>query len=270
MGNLHSLSSIHKHVLWLGVLWLGLSYTKAQTTPTNINERADEVLRAATHYLADSPHFTALAEVWRERVAESGEKLQFTRVVELAVRRPDRLHVEIRSGFTDRGFWYDGKKLSVMDRKANVFSSTPMPPTIDAALDNARDEFGIDLPLIDLAVSDPYKNATARVERGRYFGVSPVLGVDCHHLAFTQDNIDWQLWVETGPHPLIRKLVINHKNEEGSPEFLALITKWDLVDRISDSDFAFVAPAGATKIEMKRPTAADSESTTSKPQASAQ
>jgi len=77
-----------------------------------------------------------------------------------------------------------------------------------------------------------------RVENGRYFGVDSVLGYNCHHLAFTQDNIDWQVWIEDGPLPLIRKFVITHKNEPGEPEFTALIKSWDFSDRIADSDLS--------------------------------
>jgi hypothetical protein len=219
---------------------------------TNIAPHADQVLRAACQYLAEAPYFTATAETWRERVTESGQKLQFTRVVELHVKRPDRLHVEIHSHLTDRGFWYDGKLLTVLDRKENLFGTAAMPASLDATLDAARDEFGIDLPLVDFAVSDPYRNATARVGQGRYFGITTVLGVDCHHLAFTQDNIDWQLWVETGPRPLIRKLVIVHKNDEGAPEITALIKDWNFTDRISEADFVFIQPPSASKVEMRR------------------
>ena len=125
-----------------------------------------------------------------------------------------------------------------------------MPSTLDDAVNAAHDQ-GIDLPLIDLAMSDPYANATAKVETGRYFGISPVLGVPCHHLAFTQENVDWQVWVEDGPQPLIRKFVITYKNEPGAPEFTALITRWNVTGRIADSDFIFDKPSGAIKIDMQ-------------------
>ncbi len=223
----------------------------ASTNQVRIAPRAEQILRAASDYLAQAPQFTLTAEVWRERVIESGEKLQFTRLVDLDVRRPDRLHAEIRSPLTHRSFYYDGKTLSVLDRKHNVYATTAMPSTLDAALDASHDQFGIDLPLIDLAVSDPYKNATARVQQGRYFGKAQVLGAECHHLAFTQDNIDWQVWIEDGPRPLIRRFVITHKNEEGSPEFTALITGWNFADRIADSDFVFTPPTEASHVPMQ-------------------
>ena len=223
----------------------------AQAEGQDIDPKANDILRDATRYLAESPFFGLTAEVWHEQMSDSGEKFQFTREVEMEIKRPDRLHAEIHSPHSQRGFWYDGKSLTVLDRKRNVFSATPMPRTIDAALDKAHEEFSIDLPLIDLAVSDPYANATAKVRTGKYLGLAVAMGYTCHHLAFTQDNIDWQVWIQDGPQPLIRKFVINHKTEPGSPEFTGLIRSWDLTDRISDYNFVFSAPRGAMKVRMR-------------------
>ncbi|PWU08880.1 MAG: hypothetical protein C5B50_28825 [Verrucomicrobia bacterium] len=176
--------------------------------------------------MLSAPYFGITAEVTREHVIDSGQKLDFSRTIHLDIKRPNRLHAEMESEHAQRGYWYDGKLLTVLDRKRNLFSSTSLSGTLDDALDNARDQFGIDLPLIDLAISDPFKNAMANVKSGAYYGVSPVMGYHCHHLAFSQDNVDWQVWIEDGPQPLIRKFVITHKLEEGQPTFTALITQW--------------------------------------------
>ncbi len=216
-----------------------------------ISSRAESVCVSACDYLAQTPAFSFKGEIWREHVNAAGEKIQFSRSVQLDVKRPDGLRLEISSPFSTRGFWYDGRTLTILDRTHNWYSSATMPPTLDDAIDTARNDYGIDLPLIDMAVSDPYTNATAKVESAKYYGISPVLGVPCHHLAFTQENVDWQIWIEEGPQPLIRKFVITHKNDPGQPEFTACITDWNLTDRIADSDFTFTPPAGAAKIEMQ-------------------
>ncbi len=233
------------------VLCCGASGSAQQQQP-NLAPRTREVLSDACKYLAQTPFFGITAEIWQEHVTDSGEKLQFTRVVDMEVKRPDRLHVVVESPRVNQQFWYNGDSLTILDGKRNLYSATSMPANLDAMLDTAHDQFGIDLPLIDLAISDPYSNAVARVQNGRYLGISQAMGFACHHLAFTQDNIDWQVWIQDGPQPLIRKFVITHKNEPGSPEFTALIRSWNLNDRIADSDFAFTPPRGATKIEMRK------------------
>ena len=236
-----------------------VAWTAPAQPQTNIAPRAERVLSAACQYLAAAPYFSLNAEVWREHVTDSGQKLQFSRTVTMAVKRPNRLHLEISSPHSQRGFWYEGKSLTILDRQRNLFSTTAMPDSLDAALDQAQEQLGIDLPLVDLAISDPYKNATAKVLKGTYYGLSPVLGVNCHHLAFTQENVDWQVWIQDGPQPFIRKFVITHKQEAGAPAFTALITQWDLTERISDSDFVFEPPLGAVKIEMRRDQASSGE-----------
>jgi hypothetical protein len=241
-----------KHLLIIGgclLLTAGGSLAQAQTN--NIPPRAERVLHSACEFLAHTRAFSFDAEIWREHVDEAGQKIQFSRTLKMDVKRPDGLRLEITSPLSERGFWYDGKTLTVLDRKHNWYSIAPMPASLDKTVDAAHDQFGIDLPLIDLALSDPYQNATSKVEGGRYFGLAPVLGVSCHHLAFTQENVDWQIWIEDGPQPFIRKFIITQKNEPGEPEFTALITHWNVTDRIADSDFVFERPMGALKIDMQ-------------------
>ena len=80
------------------------------------------------------------------------------------------------------------------------------------------------------------------------------------HLAFHQQGVDWQLWVERGDRPLPRKLVITTLDEPSQPQHEAVLT-WDLSPAIDDSLFAFVPPTGAGRIVLaetdraKRPTA---------------
>jgi hypothetical protein len=105
---------------------------------------------------------------------------------------------------------------------------------------------------MDLAASDPYASLTAKIETGSYLGINQVLGVDCHHLAFSQENIDWQIWITEGAQPLIRKLILTHKLEPGAPEFTALLMHWDFSTPIAESDFEFEAPPGAIKIPMEK------------------
>jgi hypothetical protein len=244
-----------KRLLFIGCgLLLGMAGCATAQEQTNqfnvISPRAETVLHSACDFLAHTRAFSLSAEIWREHVDETGQKIQFSHAVRMDVKRPDGLRLEISSPNSARGFWYDGKTLTILDRKHNWYSTTNMPANLDDTVDAAHDR-GIDLPLIDLAMSDPYANATDKVQTGRYYGTATVLGVSCHHLAFTQENVDWQVWIEDGPQPLIRKFVITYKNDPGAPEFTALITHWDMTDRIADSDFVFERPMGATEIEMR-------------------
>ena len=117
-------------------------------------------------------------------------------------------------------------------------------------LDVALVKFGIAIPLEDLIQSNPYAAAMKNVSGGIDLGPTTVLGVKCEHLAFTQDNIDWQVWIEEGPRPVPRKIVITYKDEEGSPQYTALLSKWDFETKLPDFVFTFEPPPDAAKINV--------------------
>jgi hypothetical protein len=77
------------------------------------------------------------------------------------------------------------------------------------------------------------------------------MGVSCEHLAFSQNNIDWQVWIENGARPVPRKFVITYKDEPDSPEFTAIFSNWDFTTQLPDFVFKFDPPPGSAKIGVK-------------------
>ena len=221
----------------------------AATQPT-VDPLADQILRDCCDYLAQTPAFSVLAEIWKDEVLPSGHKIQVTREMEFDLRRPDHLHVDARAHQKGRSIWYDGKTLTVLDREKNLYGVDDAPATIDQTLDLAADTYGITVPLEDLAVSDPYTSSMKNVTTGGYFGDEPVLGVPSRHIGFSTDKIDWQLWVANGPQPLPQKLVITYKTEDQSPQFIAIFSKWNLTDRAADLAFQFIPPPGSVNVPL--------------------
>jgi hypothetical protein len=106
------------------------------------------------------------------------------------------------------------------------------------------------IPLADLTFADPYKCLVENVRRGQYVGTGYVFGTKCHHLAFRQPNVDWQIWVTDGEKPLPRKVVITFKDSPAHPQFTAFVSDWDLSARADDAAFTLKPPADAKKVEF--------------------
>jgi hypothetical protein len=158
----------------------------------------------------------------------------------------------------NRAAWYDGRTITVLDKENNVYATLEAPATIDATFDKLQDDYGVVLPLADLLYADPYAVLTAGVTYGRYLGIHLAAGVPCHHLAFSQPTIEWQIWIDAGDKPLPRKLVISYVDEPGEPQYSATIRRWTLDTKVPDGLFTFEAPEGALKIDaqaMKPPAA---------------
>ena len=83
--------------------------------------------------------------------------------------------------------------------------------------------------------ANPYEVLRRDVEFGFYVGLSDVAGTRCHHLAFVEQVIDWQIWIEDGTQLVPRKLVITYKTLPGAPQFEAVFSEWDLATRTPDA-----------------------------------
>ena len=100
------------------------------------------------------------------------------------------------------------------------------------------------------SVKAPPAGGSIQVKSGFYEGLHMVNGIKCHHLSFTQDNVDWQIWIEDGPQAVPLKVVISYKNLDGCPQYSATLSDWDFNVRLPDLVFTFEAPAGAEQIEF--------------------
>ncbi len=215
-----------------------------------IDPQADELMRRMCDYLAQAQTFSVTAEVWQDVQLDSGQQVQAGRTVDLQVRRPNRFHAEVHSTRHSRGLYYDGTSITLLDRVHNLYGTVPAPATLDDALDVASERFGITLPLEDIIVSDPYQSGMGKVTSGILLGPVTVLGVACEHLAFSLGTVDWQLWIEQGARPVPRKIVITYKDEEGTPEYAAILSNWDFQTTLPDNLFTFEPPAGTLMINV--------------------
>lgn len=225
----------------------------AQEKQQTIDPKADNILRQMSDYLNTLQEFSINAENTVDTLLTSGQKLQLHRAIQVFVRRPDRLRANLEGDRYDQELFYDGKSITLFTKTLDYYATIEAPPTIEAALDRAEESVGLVAPFSDVVSRNCYDVLTKDVQYGFYVGLSTVLGVDCHHLAFRGEETDWQIWIEKGARPLPKKFVITSKWITGAPQFTGLVTGWDLSPKLQDSLFSFVAPKGAEKIEFLPP-----------------
>lgn len=215
-----------------------------------VDPRADELVRGMSDRLARAEAFAFEAEEVYDEVPEHSPRQQLTSKRGVVLRRPNRLAGDATGDAIHRSIYYDGRTFSAIDREQNVWASGTVPPTIDEALDWVFDQTGTVLPLADFLYTDAYSRLMESVQRGVYLGIHDVAGVPCHHLSFEQATIDWQLWIDAGPEPLPRKLVIAYKTEDEVPQYAVTIRKWNLQAKVPDHLFRFDPPEGAMRVAV--------------------
>jgi hypothetical protein len=194
--------------------------------------------------------FSAQTENSLEVVTTDGQKIQFISPATVTVSRPDKLMAQRHSDINDQAFYYDGKSLTLYNPHTNHYATVPAPENIDAMLEFARTKLDVIAPGGDLVNTHAYELLMQDVKAGMYVGLEVVGGHRCHHLAYRTTEVDWQLWVREGGHPLPCRYVITSKTIAGSPQFSTEVVKFDTAPKITAVQFRFVPPAGAKTVEF--------------------
>jgi hypothetical protein len=215
-----------------------------------VEPRVQELVRQMSDRLAKVTTLAVVAEEVYDEVPADAPRQQLTGLRRVAMRRPDRLVGDASGDAVNRSFWYDGQTFSALDREQNVWASGQVPPTIDAALDWVFDQTETVIPMADFLYTDAYSRLMGKVERGVYLGIHEAAGVPCHHLAFEQATIDWQLWIDAGADPLPRKLVISYKTEDEVPQYMVTFRTWNLAAKVPDALFRFTPPERAQRVDV--------------------
>lgn len=218
--------------------------------PEAATPQPQQILQQACDLLKATKQFSFKAEVTDDRVYTEGKKLQFAFDLEAYVQRPDKVRINAAGDLENKQFFYDGKTITLYEKSNNAYASMEAPATIDEAMEKANKEYGLRVSLVDLAESNTYALMTKGVKHALYVGQGLVRGVNCHHLAFDKDNIQWQIWIDAGEKPLIRKLIITQKKLPASPQWSTYFTDWNLAPQLSDSLFVFTPPQGASKVKF--------------------
>ena len=209
-----------------------------------------QVLQQMCDFLKNQPQFSFKAEVTDDRVYAGDRKLQYGLDVEAFFRRPDKLRINGDGDLESKQLIFDGKTLTLYDKDKNHYGTIEIAGDIDAALDKAGKEYGVHVGLAELGANHLAEHANQGLTNALYVGESKVRGVPCHHLAFDKEKVHYQLWVEAGDKPLLRKVVVTQKKLPAAPQWTAYISDWNFAPQLADNLFTFTPPEGAQKIKF--------------------
>jgi len=242
-------SPIARHAI-LAIILAAALPCAAFAQSDEIDSQAVARLRSATDFLAAQQSFSMETRSTLEAVLTTGQKLEFDFAVTLSMVRPNRLRADRIDGLVKQVFFYDGTTLALYNPDDGYFAAAAAPPTVEAMLDYAREKLDIVAPAEDIVYEDAFSILMADVTTAFVVGKAVVEGVRCDHLAFRNPDTDFQIWIEDGGQPLIRKMVITSANVAGAPDFSVVFTSWDLEPDFGDGFFTFEPPAGAVKIDF--------------------
>lgn len=213
-----------------------------------MDPKALEQLQRMSTSLSSAKAFTYKSRAVIEVPASTGQFLTLFSDAHVALQRPDKLRALLGGEAPAFDFYYDGKTVSAFAPASKVYSAAKAPATIDAMLPELEDETGIRFVTAPLMFSNPYKVMTRGLSSAVVVGPVTVHGVACTHLAFRSPGVNWELWIESGPQALPRRLAVTFTDRPNFPRTIIEFSRWNLHPWLRAADFVFRAPAGAKEI----------------------
>jgi hypothetical protein len=208
---------------------------------------ADRIVKAMSDYLVGQKTISLTFDSTIEVITPELEKIQFANSGSLLLQRPDKLRATRTGGYADVELTFDGETFTAFGKNLGRYIQLNAAGSVDKLID-ALHSRGVGFPGADLLLSDVYQVLMTDVLEAKHIGRGVVGGVECEHLAFRQQETDWQLWVEVGPTPVPRKLVITSKTVSAAPQYTLVITEWSTGAVVDANSFVFKPPEGAEKV----------------------
>jgi len=214
------------------------------------NDDARQILKAMTDYVSSLKIISATYDTDIEVITSDLQKIQFASSGQVLLSRPDKIRASRIGGYADVEMVFDGKTFTVLGKNLNKYMQVDAAGSIDDLVAKLRNEFGVAVPGADLMLSHSYGELTADVLDAKHIGRGVIDGVECDHLAFRNNDVDWQLWVAVGGDPIPRKYVITSKAVTGAPQYTLRIKDWKTDVPVATDAFAFKPPANSEKVDI--------------------
>ena len=227
--------------------------TEVRAQASQVDPAAVQVLKRMTETLGGLKQFSVLTQTNLEDTLSSGERVDTGVSARVTVKRPDKLRAQRVGDLVEQEFYYDGKSISLYNRKDKVFATEAAPAALDGMLDYVRGTLRLGIPVGDLVYANAYGLLMQDVTSAKMLGKAMVGGVRCDHVAFRRPGVDFQVWVAEGKQALPCKYVVT---DTSTPELLSATTVmsgWNLSPKASDASFAFAPPKGAARISFMAP-----------------
>ncbi|WP_425046074.1 DUF2092 domain-containing protein [Primorskyibacter sp. S87] len=205
-----------------------------------IDPRAVEVLSLAIEYLSGQEALSVDWFVSYDQVVDGREKLTRVRSGRNVMARGKGLYSYSENGSETREYFFDGSTFQVVDRDNLVFAEARFAGGIDELADATQEKFGVTLPMWQVLTNGSRSELINDATAAAYLGETRLAGRAVHHLAFSNYDNDWQVWVlADAVNPELVMLVGTDPYTQGWPQYRAYFTSWDFSPEIGEGTFHF-------------------------------
>jgi peroxiredoxin len=257
----------------LSLIWLARAEVPATSAPGTTNAlqveaKADDALKQMDAFYRNLKSLKLDIDVQLHMQAE-GMKQEIASSWTAALQRPSKLAINYKSGQNQFTFVCDGRTLNVFIPAIKRYLEKPAPASLDELFKEQSEpamllQQGVPF-FASLVAPDPRARLLEDVATVKYVTTEMWQGTECHKLRGETSRYDWDLWIEKGKQPFVRKVVMDmgksaRKMAEKVPQMKQ--AQWQIEIQFNANEanptlggdaFKFVAPANAKKVDSFRP-----------------
>jgi hypothetical protein len=219
--------------------------------PPQLDARAIELMRRSAQFLADQPALSFNWFVSYDEVIDGREKITFLRSGSNLLVRDKGFFSRAEGENGIREWRYDGRQVTFAAPAEKYYASTEFKQGFDALVDSALEIIGSEIPLYAIMRRGLPERLEEGLKGAAYLGVTWVAGQQVHHLAFSDEVEDWQVWISTSeeqPVPLV--IVGTEPKKPGWPQYRAYITDWSFKPQYDAAVFKYAPAEGDVQISF--------------------
>jgi len=256
----------------LSLLLASVASVDEEEKAGQIDAKAKQTIRHMCDYLASFKSARSKCRSTMKMEAE-GMNTSMDSLFDIAMERPNRFAIRLEQGMTGMTMVSNGKKLYTYMPMMKRYTEQDAPNTIDSTEDLGTMGAGMmmggggQMFVMHFLATQPYDLVMEGVEGGEYLGTEPIDGNECHHLRFSQHEMDWDIWLDVGKKPLPRKIVpdmtkamkqaAEAMGKGGGPAFMknmkisvtVTFSDWEINPTLQDDVFQFEPPENAEKVD---------------------
>lgn len=163
---------------------------------------------------------------------------------------PNKMMVNAQDHRGLRSLFYNGKQLAYYSFAEHNYTLVPAPSSTIEMMDSLNRHFGIEFPAADFFYPAFTDDLLQQVDSLRYMGVVQLEGKEYFHIIAINEEVNFQFWIQNDAYSLPGKFAIIYKKKEGSPQYFASFSSWQVNPRLPTPMFDFLPPPGAHQIRM--------------------
>ena len=188
------------------------------------------------------------------KIDNNGQKREMNVTAVYEIERPNRLSLKTQvSGDGKKGpdVICDGKKLTVYRKAIQQYVQEDAPKDVSGlgskVLPIGPATTGILVP--NILNDDPADSLLQGVNSCSYVGLDKVDGTPAHHMKFSQDQFDWEMWVASEGKPFVLRMSQSADGGNGKATSTETYKNSTVDVPVGKDAFTFSPPKDASKVD---------------------